>query len=142
MAARCMDGETEIYSKLFGDKYNPCVELGIFLINNNLQEEGIPLIQKGMAVANAYNSKESVLLTSTLGIMQKTQLANLLFDICLGRKIQDLNDGKDITAEICGKAGELFENIKYRENALLMYRKKCELSGNCDELRRLEKKTR
>jgi hypothetical protein len=138
VATRCMEGNTKVYVKLQGDKYNPCVELGIFLINNRIPEEGIPLFEKGIKAVNSYNADESVLRTEDIGIMQSTHLANILYDICLKKPVYNLIDGADITAVICEKAGELFEKVKYRENAIAMYRKKCELSGKCNELRRME----
>jgi hypothetical protein len=112
--------------------------LGIFLINNRIPEEGIPLFEKGIKAVNSYNADESVLRTEDIGIMQSTHLANILYDICLKKPVYNLIDGADITAVICEKAGELFEKVKYRENAIAMYRKKCELSGKCNELRRME----
>lgn len=137
-ATRCMEGKTRIYRKLTGDSYNPCVELGIFLINNRVPEEGIPLFEKGINATSAYNADESILRTEHIGILQSTRLANLLFDLCLNKKVYNLTDNADITAVMCGTAGKLFEKVKYRENALQMYRKKCELSGECNELKRLE----
>lgn len=140
VASRCLEGNAEIYSKLFGGTYNPCVELGIFLVNNKLPEEGIPLMEKGLAVSGSYNADESILKTEDLGVMQNTQLANFLFDVCMNKKVRNISTGADITADVCNKAGQLFEKIKYRQNALTMYRKRCELSGKCDELKKLESK--
>jgi len=137
-AERCMEGDTKVFKKLFGERYNPCAELGIFLINNHLPEEGIPLFEKAISEAASFNADYSRFTSESIGIMQSTRLANFLFDVCLNRKISNLSDNRDITAEMCGKAGELFEKVKYLENAAIMYKKKCELTGNCAEKKRLE----
>ncbi|GAM07961.1 hypothetical protein OR1_00230 [Geobacter sp. OR-1] len=136
-AKRCLEGETAVYKKLFGDRHNPCAELGLFLINNTLVDEGVAYFEKGLNVENSYNASVAAIQSENLGVMQKTRVANLLFDICLTKQVKDLIDGRDITADICTQAGALFEKVKYRENAILMYRKKCELTGKCDELTRL-----
>jgi hypothetical protein len=137
VAKRCLEGDIAVYKKLFGDRYNPCAELGVFLINNSLPDEGIAYFEKGMAAATSYNASLSSIDIEQLGVLQKTRLANFLFDLCLNKKVTDLHDGKDITADICAKAGAMFEKVKYQENAVMMYRKKCELTGKCDDLTRL-----
>jgi hypothetical protein len=137
VAKRCLEGDTAVYKKLFGDRYNPCAELGVFLINNSLPDEGIAYFEKGITAEASYNASLSNIDVEQLGVLQKTRLANFLFDLCLNKKVKNLHDGKDITGDICAQAGTMFEKVKYQENAIMMYRKKCELTGKCDDLTRL-----
>lgn len=138
VAQRCLEGDAAVFRKFFGGRHNPCAELGIYLINNGLPEEGIPLLEKGMGTEPSYNASTLEIDTAQVGVMQRTRLANLLFDACLNNRVTNLDNGGDITANLCATAGKIFEKIQYRENAVLMYRKQCELSGNCADLNRLK----
>lgn len=139
-AKRCLEGDEGIYSPLFGKRHNPCAELGLFLIDNGLADEGIPLLEKGIRSAPSVDASMAKLDIKSMGIMQKTRVANLLFDICLNGTVTDLDSNATITADICAKGGELFEAVGYRNNAIRMYRRQCELSGNCASLDRLDAK--